>query len=136
MKEQILSCLGRFPSKAPLKLQRGEKREKDGYTIEKISYQTEPNERVNSLLLCPQKLRVPAPAVLAIHQHAAQCTWASLNRRGWQGTPCIITGPIWPNEAMSCCARICSALKSGFQRCLIIQTRKEKPMSVLSFVDG
>lgn len=87
MKEQILSCLGRFPSKAPLKLQRGEKREKDGYTIEKISYQTEPNERVNSLLLCPQKLRVPAPAVLAIHQHAAQWHMGKSEPAGLAGDP-------------------------------------------------
>jgi dienelactone hydrolase len=44
--------------------------DQDGYTIEKIIYESQPDFPVTSALYLPKDLRAPAPAVLFVHGHS------------------------------------------------------------------
>jgi len=72
LKEKLLQCLGgEFPEPCDLKPIIREVIQKDGYKIESLTYEVEPNDRVPALLLVPDGVDInnPAPAVAIWHQH-------------------------------------------------------------------
>lgn len=72
IKSLILSYLGEFPKKkVPLAVKYFEKENKNSYTITKISYASQEDDRVIAYLLIPEINLHPGIAVLALHPTAA-----------------------------------------------------------------
>jgi len=65
---------------------------KDGYTIESLVYEVEPDDQVPALLLIPDGVspRKPAPAVICLHQH--QYRFGKNEPAGLDGAPMHHTG--------------------------------------------
>lgn len=72
MRDKLLKQLGIFPKNEDLKIEILEKIEKSSYIQILISYHVEVNEKVNSYLLVPKRLKKKNPAILAIHQHGGK----------------------------------------------------------------
>ena len=73
LRDQILFASGLFPmpEKVPLNVQIGNRLERDGYTIEKVSFQTLPNFFVGGTLFRPIDPKPHShPGVLAPHGHS------------------------------------------------------------------
>ena len=73
LRDQILFASGLFPmpEKVPLNVQFGNRLERDGYTIEKVSFQTLPNFFVGGTLFRPIDPKPHShPGVLAPHGHS------------------------------------------------------------------
>lgn len=72
-KKKLLACLGgEWPKGGPLdaKVERSE--QKEGYRLERITYQAEPEERIAAYLLVPDGITAksrPAPGICVWHQH-------------------------------------------------------------------
>ena len=71
---------------------------KDGYTIESLYYQVEPDEQVPALLLVPDGVgqNKPAPAVICLHQH--QFRYGKNEPAGLDGAPMHHTGAALARE--------------------------------------
>ena len=71
LRQALLTRLGRFPERVPLRFTVGSRIDEDAYTRALVTYRVEENERVSAWLLMPQREAPPDgwPAVLAIHQH-------------------------------------------------------------------
>jgi len=90
LREKIITCLGKFPQKAPLEFSIDSETVENGYTKQKVSYNVEPGERVNAYLLIPDDISAQGklPGILAIHQHAGQ----------WHIGKSEVTGDVWEIE--------------------------------------
>jgi dienelactone hydrolase len=51
------------------------KTERDGYTLEHVSFQTTPDLRVPAFVLIPKNVRLPAPGIVALHDHGGFYLW-------------------------------------------------------------
>ena len=74
-KEKLLACLGGpWPEPGPLRPNAVSVAQKDGYRLEKLSYEVEPGDRVPAYLLVPDGVTAqhPAPGICVWHQHAGQ----------------------------------------------------------------
>lgn len=71
-RRKILKLLGRFPEKCDLNIKTHETIKKEEYTLKKIAYNVEPDERINALLLIPKDCEKDTPGILALHQHGLQ----------------------------------------------------------------
>ena len=83
-------CLGGpFPQPAPLLPQVRQILSKEGYRIEGVTYQVEPNERVPAFLLVPNSVTGgrPAPGIALWHQHNGQYQWGKSEPVGLVGDP-------------------------------------------------
>src|SRR5437868_6996364 len=72
LRKHYQQCLGGlFPVATPLLPQLRETILKDGYRIESITYEVEPNDRVPALLLIPDSAteQQPTPGIAVWHQH-------------------------------------------------------------------
>jgi len=70
--ERLLTLLGGFPDRSPLKAKILEEQGFETYTRRLIEYTTEGDERVQAYLLVPDRARArPLPGILAIHQDGA-----------------------------------------------------------------
>jgi hypothetical protein len=71
LRQALLTRLGRFPERVPLRLTVSSKIEEGAYTRTLVAYDVEGRERVSAWLLIPQETPPSDgwPAVLAIHQH-------------------------------------------------------------------
>lgn len=71
LRQALLSRLGRFPQRVPLRLTVGSRINEGAYTRTLVTYDVEAGERISAWLLIPQGAAPPDgwPAVLAIHQH-------------------------------------------------------------------
>lgn len=78
-------------SKPPLEPKILEETALDGYTRRKLSYQTEPGERVPAYLLIPKNLRGRAPVVLCPHQTTTPLTSGMRDPVGLNGDPTLHT---------------------------------------------
>lgn len=90
LRAHYLRCLGGpFPQPAPLLPQIRQILSKEGYRIEEVTYQVEPNERVPAFLLVPNSVTGdrPAPGIALWHQHNGQYGWGKSEPVGLVGDP-------------------------------------------------
>jgi dienelactone hydrolase len=95
LKEKLLQCLGGpFPEPCELKPEIREVTQKDGYRIESLTYEVEPNDRVPALLLVPDGINASntTPAIAIWHQHAGQYHIGKSEPAGLAGDPMHHTG--------------------------------------------
>lgn len=92
IKRLLSEFLGTPPkSKSPLEPKILEETTLDNYTRRKLSYQTEPGERVPAYLLIPKNVRGRAPAVLCPHQTTTPLTSGMRDPVGLNGDPTLYT---------------------------------------------
>ncbi len=92
VRERFVAELGGLPTtKSPLKAQVTGTVDREGYTIEKVIFESLPGFKVTANLYLPKSGKKPFPAVLGTAGHSAngkaggtyQAVWVSLARRGW-----------------------------------------------------
>ncbi len=91
VRERMLATLGPLPEKTELKARITGRLERDGYTMEKVLYQSRPGFYVTGNLYLPAKGKTPHPAVLATCGHSLngkaadvyQSLWIGLARMGF-----------------------------------------------------
>jgi len=94
-RERALHCLGgEWPQPPALNVQHRETLRKDGYRIESLTYDAEPDDPVPALLLIPDSVTAdkPAPAVAVWHQHNGQWSLGKSEPAGLAGHPMHHTG--------------------------------------------
>jgi len=92
-RNQLLEGLGGpWPERSDLNVQLRETIPKDGYRIESLYYQVEPDEQIPAMLLVPEGVSAsrPAAAVLCLHQH--QFAYGKHEPAGLDGAPMHHTG--------------------------------------------
>jgi dienelactone hydrolase len=72
---KVLELLHYSPPPCDPKPEVVEKVEADGYVREKVYFNTTPDIRVPAYVLVPRKVKFPAPAVVALHDHGAFYLW-------------------------------------------------------------
>lgn len=94
-KEQLLKGLGGpWPAGGDLKPKVVETTQKDGYRLEKVTYEVEPGDPIPAYVLIPDGINGsnPAPAVAVWHQHNGAYTIGKLEPAGLGGSPMHHTG--------------------------------------------
>ncbi len=94
-RERLLECLGGpWPEGGDLRPRGEQSTQKDGYRLERVSYEVEPGDRVPALLLVPDGVSAsaPAPAVAVWHQHNGQWHLGKSEPAGLAGDPMHHTG--------------------------------------------
>jgi dienelactone hydrolase len=89
LRTDILSHLGPFPKRVPLRPAFGPPIDEGAYARARVTYTVEPGERVPAWLLTPHA-PVPVdgwPALLAVHQHAGQYDLGKSEPAGLAGDP-------------------------------------------------
>ncbi len=71
VRKKIQSCFGVFPAKTPLNARVTGKVERDGYTIEKVLFESRPNFLVSANLYIPKGKKHPLPGVVASCGHSS-----------------------------------------------------------------
>lgn len=69
IRDSIRAWTGTLPEKTPLKAKTTGRLERDGYSIEKILFESRPNYFVTANLYLPKNYRVPRPALLNVIGH-------------------------------------------------------------------
>lgn len=72
IKEKILDCLGPFPEKTPLNPVITGQLDREGYTVEKVIYESRPGFKVTANLYIPDNNGQPSPAVLGTCGHTRE----------------------------------------------------------------
>lgn len=94
-RERLLRCLGGpWPEGGDLRAETGKTVQKDGYRLEHVSYEVEPDDRVPALLLVPDGVSAasPAPAIAVWHQHNGEWHLGKSEPAGLAGNPMHHTG--------------------------------------------
>ena len=94
-RSRLLECLGGpWPEPRDLRPKLWETTQKDGYRIEAVTYEVEPDDRVPALLLVPDGVDAahPAPGIAVWHQHAGQWHLGKSEPAGLAGNPMHHTG--------------------------------------------
>jgi dienelactone hydrolase len=100
-RQELLECLGGpWPEPCPLRPKHGETIQKDGYRIESLTYEAEPNDHVPAMVLVPDGVDVnhPAPAIAVWHQHAGEYHLGKSEPAGLAGNPMHHTGAALAKE--------------------------------------
>ena len=95
LRARLLECLGGpWPEAGDLRPKLRETIHKDGYRIESVTYEAEPNDRVPAYLLVPDGVDAqhPAPAVAVWHQHNGAWHMGAVEPAGLKGDPSQQTG--------------------------------------------
>ena len=90
LREKLLQCLcGPWPEPCDLRPKLRETIRKDGYRIESVTYEAEPNDPIPAYLLIPDGVdaRHPAPAVAVWHQHNGAWHLGKVEPAGLDGSP-------------------------------------------------
>ena len=98
-REKLLQGLGGpWPAARDLNVRLRDTIKRDGFTIESLYYQTDPDDQVPALLLIPDgaSSRRPAPAVVSLHQHQFQ--FGKREPAGLDGAPMHHTGAALARE--------------------------------------
>lgn len=115
-RERLLECLGGpWPEPCDLKPILRETIQKDGYRIESVFYEAEPDDKIPAMLLIPEGIDAahPAPAVAVWRQHNGQWHLGKTEPAGLTGNPMHHTGVAWPGRVTWCCVPMLCASKSG-----------------------
>jgi len=94
-RKKLLECLGGpWPEPCDLRPVLRETIRKEGYRIESVTYEVEPDDRVPALLLVPDGVDAnhPAPAVAVWHQHNGAYHVGKVEPAGLAGSPMHHTG--------------------------------------------
>ncbi len=94
-RERLLECLGGpWPEGGDLRPRVEQTWQKDGYRLERVTYEVEPGERVPAMVLVPEGVSAsaPAPAVAVWHQHNGQWHLGKSEPAGLAGDPMHHTG--------------------------------------------
>jgi dienelactone hydrolase len=94
-RDKLLAGLGGdWPAATDLKARVEKVEPKDGYRLETVSYEVEPDERVTSFLLVPDSATAtrPAPGICIWHQHAGQYDNGKYEPAGLRGSEMHHTG--------------------------------------------
>ncbi len=100
-REKLLDGLGGpWPEPPPLNASHRETIQRDGYRIESLTYDAEPNDPIPTMLLVPDGVDAehPAPAVALWHQHNGQWHLGKSEPAGLQGDPTQHTGAALARE--------------------------------------
>ena len=100
-KDRLLEGLGgEWPEPCPLNVRLREKTQADGYTIESLYYDAQPDDPIPALLLVPDSASAskPAPAVAVWHQHNGQYHLGKGEPAGLSGNPMHHTGAALARE--------------------------------------
>ncbi len=92
LRQEWLRALGGFPARAPLEARVVERVEEARYWREKVWFWSEPHEPVVAYVLVPKRAAFPAPAVLALHQHAGEYHLGKSEPAGLAGDPDMTYG--------------------------------------------
>ncbi|MFV1966857.1 MAG: dienelactone hydrolase family protein, partial [Pirellulaceae bacterium] len=89
-----------WPEPCPLESERLEIQEGDGYRIEKVTYRSEPEDRIPAYLLIPDGVEAgrAAPAICVWHQHNGQWHLGKSEPAGLDGNPMHHTGAALARE--------------------------------------
>lgn len=94
-REKLLACLGGpWPDPSPLRPRLRETVQKDGYRIECVTYEAEPDDLIPAWLLVPDGMDAnhPAPAIAVWHQHNGEWHLGKSEPAGLAGNPAQHTG--------------------------------------------
>ena len=94
-RDNLLTCLGGdWPEPPPLNSIVEDSIPRDGYRIDRVTYQVEPGERVSAYLLVPDGVTPanPAPAIAVWHQHAGRFEIGKSEPAGLVGDSMHFTG--------------------------------------------
>jgi len=100
-RERLLAGLGGpWPEPCPLNPKTLSTTEADGFRIEKLTYEAEPDDAVPALLLVPDGVdaRHPAPGICVWHQHAGQYDLGKSEPAGLAGNEMHHTGAALARE--------------------------------------
>ncbi|MFN0198439.1 MAG: dienelactone hydrolase family protein [Planctomycetaceae bacterium] len=100
-RDRLLKGLGGdWPEPCPLNVRQRETIQKDGYRIESLYYDAEPDDPIPAMLLIPDGVTKdkPAPAVAVWHQHAGQWHLGKTEPAGLAGDPMHHTGAALAKE--------------------------------------
>jgi len=95
LKKKLLQCLGGpWPEPCDLKPRLRETLRKEGYRIESVTYEAEPNDPIPAYVLVPDGVDAahPAPAVAVWHQHNGAWHLGKVEPAGLAGMPMHHTG--------------------------------------------
>lgn len=95
LKTQLLACLGGpWPEAPALNIQRRDTWRREGYRVESLTYDSEPESTVPALLLIPDHVsaNTPAPGIAVWHQHNGQWELGKSEPAGLAGDPQHHTG--------------------------------------------
>ena len=94
-REKLLECLGGpWPEPCDLRPKLRQTIRKEGYRIESVTYESEPNDPIPAYLLVPDGVDAnhPAPAVAVWHQHNGAYHFGKVEPAGLAGSPMHHTG--------------------------------------------
>jgi dienelactone hydrolase len=100
-REKLLEGLGgEWPKPCPLNVKPRKTIRKDGYTIESLYYDSEPDDPIPAMLLVPDDVsaKKTAPAIALWHQHAGQYHLGKSEPAGLAGNPMHHTGAALARE--------------------------------------
>ncbi|MDP6443079.1 MAG: dienelactone hydrolase family protein [Pirellulaceae bacterium] len=100
-RDRLLAGLGGdWPESCPLEPQTSKVEQQDGYRIEHLKYQVEPDDRVPAMLLVPDGVSAnrPAPGICIWHQHAGQWHLGKSEPAGLAGAEMHHTGAALARE--------------------------------------
>ncbi len=101
LRAKLLECLGGpWPEPRDLRPKLRATIQKDGYRIESLTYEAEPNDPIPAMLLVPDGVtaRSPAPAVAVWHQHNGEWHLGKTEPAGLAGNPMHHTGAALAKE--------------------------------------
>jgi dienelactone hydrolase len=74
-RDKLLELLHYAPASCDPRPEIVERSDKGSYRLEKIEFSTTPDIRVPAYLLIPKEARLPAPAIIALHDHGGFYLW-------------------------------------------------------------
>ncbi len=95
LRGRLQQCLGGpWPAPGELRPEIGKMVQQQGYRLEWVSYQAEPDDRVPAILIVPDGVTAtsPAPAIAVWHQHNGQWHLGKSEPAGLAGNPMHHTG--------------------------------------------
>ena len=102
LRDHLQRCLGGpWPEPPPLRArEEGEPVPGEGYTVQRVSYEAEPGDRIPAYLLRPERCASdsPAPAIAVWHQHAGHYHLGKSEPAGLAGDPMHHTGAALARE--------------------------------------
>ena len=100
-RDKLLECLGGpWPEPGDLAAKVEKSEQKQGYRLERVTYEVEPGERIAAYLLLPDgaSAKTPVPGICHWHHHGGQWDLGKDQAAGLVGNPQYQTGPALARE--------------------------------------